>query len=84
MKVTAYTPKGKVVLDLTDPKDIETFGGQEAVDNYIAMVKINERVAKNDREQAIAELKADGDLPADFEDVGIGGLDGTEGREGGE
>lgn len=35
MKVKALTPKGKVILDLTVAKDIETFGGQDAVNKYI-------------------------------------------------
>lgn len=44
MKVTAYTPKGKVVLDLTVAKDIATFGGQDAVDYYIRNVKIQAKI----------------------------------------
>lgn len=44
MKVTAYTPKGKVILDLTVAKDIATFGGQESVDYYMRNKKINEKM----------------------------------------
>ena len=58
MQVTAFTPKGRVVLDLDVAKDIETFGGQEAVAEFMEMQKnpLEAKVAKLEAE--VAALKA--------------------------
>ena len=56
MKVEAFTPKGRVILDLDNAKDVETFGGQEAVDKYMHDVRVKEKV----REMAEAELAKEG------------------------
>jgi len=42
MKVEAFTPKGRVVLDFDNPEDIEVFGGQDAANEYIALT-VHER-----------------------------------------
>ncbi len=55
MKVQVYTPKGKVMLDLTVAKDIETFGGQDAVDFYMRNQKINDEIRKMAEERLIAK-----------------------------
>ena len=52
MKVIAFTPKGEVTLDLTNAKDIETFGGQAAVDRHTHNVRVNEKIV----EMAEAEI----------------------------
>ena len=62
MKVEAFTPKGKVVLDLTVAKDIETFGGQASVNMYIRNYKIQEESRKILEAQAEDSLVAKGEL----------------------
>ncbi len=46
MKIKAFTPKGKVILDLTVAKDIKTFGGQDAVDKHLHDIKVGEEMHK--------------------------------------
>ena len=45
-RVTEQNKNGKCILDLDDPDDIKTFGGQDAVDEYMRNQKISEEIVK--------------------------------------
>lgn len=62
-KIEVFTPKGKVLLDLDKSEDITTFGGQEAVDDYLYERLIHKQIQDTMRMDAITELKAKGLLP---------------------
>lgn len=57
MKVEAFTPKGRAILDLDNADDIKTFGGQEAVDYYMEMQRDLKQEKIEALEARIAELE---------------------------
>lgn len=62
--VTKENLNGRTIIDLDTPEGVEIFGGQEAVDRYVAEERIQERM----RELAIESLKTKGELPSDYEE----------------
>lgn len=64
MKIEAFTPKGKVILDLTVAKDIATFGGQDAADEYIRNAKIQAEKVRLSGDAAEQSLIGKGEIEA--------------------
>lgn len=57
---------GQETLEEDDPEVLAFFEGMKKVKNESKLIK--ERIAKNNYEAAVAELKAEGALPADYPD----------------
>lgn len=64
--VTAENKNGKGLIDLDTPEGVAIFGSQKAVDKYKNDKLISDTIATDAEDAAIAKLKGEGKLPADY------------------